>query len=152
MSYQELEPFYDQFEKVAGTSGTAGNINGQIQPGGNPFEGPRTSAYPTPPIPCPMRRISTRSGEIARLFSVPDSFGQCVAGLYEHARRDDGAVQLLRFLRLLRLRQLFEVERADLRGSGSDAEEDVRSPDELQGHEDQSRQHRQEGHRRHLCR
>lgn len=48
MSYKELEPFYDKFEKLAGISGTAGNLNGTIQPGGNPFEGPRSSAYPTP--------------------------------------------------------------------------------------------------------
>ena len=48
MTYQEMEPFYDKFEKLAGISGTAGNLNGQIQPGGNPFEGPRTSEYPTP--------------------------------------------------------------------------------------------------------
>jgi gluconate 2-dehydrogenase alpha chain len=48
MTYQEMEPFYDKFEKLAGISGTAGNLDGQIQPGGNPFEGPRTSEYPTP--------------------------------------------------------------------------------------------------------
>jgi len=48
MSYQEMEPYYDKFEKIAGISGTAGNLNGQIQPGGNPFEGPRSSEYPTP--------------------------------------------------------------------------------------------------------
>jgi gluconate 2-dehydrogenase alpha chain len=32
-----------------GISGKAGNINGQIQPGGNPFEGPRSEEYPQPP-------------------------------------------------------------------------------------------------------
>jgi gluconate 2-dehydrogenase alpha chain len=50
MSYDELEPFYDQFEYVAGISGKAGNIKGQIQPGGNPFEGARAREYPTPPM------------------------------------------------------------------------------------------------------
>lgn len=48
MSYAEMEPFYDQFEKIAGISGTAGNLNGSTQKGGNPFEGPRSAAYPTP--------------------------------------------------------------------------------------------------------
>lgn len=48
MSYQEMEPFYDKFEKLAGISGTAGNLGGQIRPGGNPFEGPRAAEYPTP--------------------------------------------------------------------------------------------------------
>jgi gluconate 2-dehydrogenase alpha chain len=50
VSYDELEPYYDKFEYVAGISGKAGNIKGQIQPGGNPFEGPRSREYPTPPL------------------------------------------------------------------------------------------------------
>jgi gluconate 2-dehydrogenase alpha chain len=48
ITYDELEPFYDQFEYLCGTSGTAGNLKGQIQDGGNPFEGPRSRPYPTP--------------------------------------------------------------------------------------------------------
>jgi gluconate 2-dehydrogenase alpha chain len=44
----ELEPHYDRFEYLCGTSGTAGNLQGQIQPGGNPFEGPRSRPYPNP--------------------------------------------------------------------------------------------------------
>ncbi len=50
VTYDELEPHFDQFEKVCGTSGKAGNLNGMIQPGGNPFEGPRASEYPLPPL------------------------------------------------------------------------------------------------------
>ena len=48
ITYDELEPHYDRFEYLCGTSGTAGNLNGQIQAGGNPFEGPRSRPYPTP--------------------------------------------------------------------------------------------------------
>jgi gluconate 2-dehydrogenase alpha chain len=48
LTYDELEPHYDAFEYLCGTSGTAGNLKGQIQPGGNPFEGPRSRPYPTP--------------------------------------------------------------------------------------------------------
>ncbi len=48
VTYDELEPYYDRFEYLCGTSGTAGNLNGQIQPGGNPFEGPRSRPYPNP--------------------------------------------------------------------------------------------------------
>ena len=48
VTYDELEPHYDQFEYLCGTSGTAGNIKGKIQDGGNPFEGARSRAYPTP--------------------------------------------------------------------------------------------------------
>ena len=51
VTYDELEPFYDQFDKLCGTSGKSGNLRGKIQPGGNPFEGPRANEYPTPPMP-----------------------------------------------------------------------------------------------------
>jgi gluconate 2-dehydrogenase alpha chain len=50
VTYAELEPHYDRFEYMCGTSGKAGNIKGQIQPGGNPFEAPRAREYPTPPM------------------------------------------------------------------------------------------------------
>jgi gluconate 2-dehydrogenase alpha chain len=50
LSYDELEPCYDRFEKLCGTSGKAGNIRGEMQAGGNPFEGWRSSEYPTPPL------------------------------------------------------------------------------------------------------
>ncbi|MBV8121298.1 MAG: GMC family oxidoreductase [Alphaproteobacteria bacterium] len=48
VTYDELEPYYDKFEYLCGTSGTAGNLRGQKQPFGNPFEGPRSRPYPTP--------------------------------------------------------------------------------------------------------
>jgi gluconate 2-dehydrogenase alpha chain len=48
VTYDDLEPHYDHFEYLCGTSGTAGNLRGQIQEGGNPFEGPRSRPYPTP--------------------------------------------------------------------------------------------------------
>ena len=50
ISYDELEPHYDFFERVTGIGGVAGNINGNIRQGGNPFEGPRKSDYPNPPM------------------------------------------------------------------------------------------------------
>jgi gluconate 2-dehydrogenase alpha chain len=50
LSYAELEPYYDKFEKTCGISGKAGNLQGKIVPGGNPFEAPRASEYPTPPM------------------------------------------------------------------------------------------------------
>ncbi len=50
VTYDELEPHYDAFEYLCGTSGQAGNLKGTIQPGGNPFEGPRARPYPTPPL------------------------------------------------------------------------------------------------------
>ena len=49
ITYDELEPYYDQFEHLYGIGGKAGNLNGVIQQGGNPFEGPRSREYPNPP-------------------------------------------------------------------------------------------------------
>ena len=50
VAYDELEPYYDRFEKLCGVSGQAGNLRGQIIPGGNTFEGPRQSDYPNKPL------------------------------------------------------------------------------------------------------
>jgi gluconate 2-dehydrogenase alpha chain len=52
-SWSEIEPSFDAFEYLCGVSGKAGNIKGQIQPGGNPFESPRSREYPTPPMQMP---------------------------------------------------------------------------------------------------
>ena len=41
VTYDELEPYYDRFEKLCGISGKAGNLRGQKIAGGNMFEGPR---------------------------------------------------------------------------------------------------------------
>lgn len=51
VSYTELEPYFDHFEKVCAASGSAGNLRGTLHAGGNPFEGIRSNAYPTPAMP-----------------------------------------------------------------------------------------------------
>jgi len=50
VSYDELERYFDRFEYLYGISGKAGNLKGKIVPGGNPFEGPRSREYATPPL------------------------------------------------------------------------------------------------------
>jgi gluconate 2-dehydrogenase alpha chain len=50
MTYDELEPYYDKFDKLCGVSGKAGNLRGQKIAGGNVFEGPRSNEYPNPPL------------------------------------------------------------------------------------------------------
>lgn len=50
ITYDELEPYYDYFERICGISGKAGNLNGETQEGGNPFEGWRSREYPNPPM------------------------------------------------------------------------------------------------------
>src|SRR5262245_34610957 len=47
---EELEPYYDKVEYEIGVSGQAGNVDGKIDPRGNPFEAPRKRAYPMPPL------------------------------------------------------------------------------------------------------
>ena len=64
VSYDELETHYDRFDKLCGVSGQAGNINGKIMPGGNPFEGPRSSEYPNKPIKSALP--STMFGDAAK--------------------------------------------------------------------------------------
>lgn len=49
VTYDELEPYYSQFDTMFGIGGKAGNLNGQIVPGGNPFEGKRSREYPQRP-------------------------------------------------------------------------------------------------------
>jgi gluconate 2-dehydrogenase alpha chain len=47
---EELEPYYDRVEHEIGVSGQAGNIRGEIDRRGNIFEGPRSRAFPMPPL------------------------------------------------------------------------------------------------------
>ena len=62
VTYEELEPHYDRFEYLLGVSGTAGNIQGRIMSGGNPFEAPRSRAYPTPAMKEPYFGALFRKG------------------------------------------------------------------------------------------
>jgi gluconate 2-dehydrogenase alpha chain len=50
VTYDELERYHDLWEKLFGISGRAGNLKGQIRPGGNPFEAPRQNEYPQAPL------------------------------------------------------------------------------------------------------
>jgi len=48
ITYDDIEPYYDRFEYLCGTSGIAGNLKGVLKDGGNLYEGPRSREYPTP--------------------------------------------------------------------------------------------------------
>jgi gluconate 2-dehydrogenase alpha chain len=72
VGFEELEPHFDHFEKVCGVSGIAGNLRGQIKPGGNPFEGPRSDEFPTPPLPpIHVARLFERATEELGYKSFP---------------------------------------------------------------------------------
>lgn len=68
VTYDELEPFYDKFEKMAGIAGKAGNLNGQLRDGGNPFEGRRSNEFPLPPMQ--MTYAPTLFAEAARSLDM----------------------------------------------------------------------------------
>ena len=53
VTWDDIEHCYDKFEYLCGVSGKAGVIKGQVQPGGNPFEGSRSREYPNPPLTMP---------------------------------------------------------------------------------------------------
>lgn len=50
LSYDDLEPWYTRVERMYGISGAAGNVGGTLTGRGNPFEGPRSEEYPSPPL------------------------------------------------------------------------------------------------------
>src|SRR5580704_1157160 len=53
VTWNEIEAYYTRGDKLLGVSGKAGNIKGKLIEGGNPFEGPRSEEYPTPPMKLP---------------------------------------------------------------------------------------------------
>lgn len=64
LSYEDLEPYYTRMDQDIGISGQAGNLNGTLIDGGDPFEGARSRPYPLPPL---VRSIpATMFSEAAR--------------------------------------------------------------------------------------
>ncbi len=94
ISYKELEPYYDRFERTAGVSGKAGNLQGARQDGGNVFEAARAREYPLPPLESSYAQVifaetSAQSGyhpfprpsaNASRAYTNPDGarLGACV--------------------------------------------------------------------------
>jgi gluconate 2-dehydrogenase alpha chain len=50
ITYEELEPYYAHFERVMGIGGLPFADGDTVLGGGNPFEGPRSTPYPNPPM------------------------------------------------------------------------------------------------------
>ena len=120
MTYDELEPYYDKFDKLCGVSGKAGNLRGQKIEGGNVFEGPRQNEYPNPPLKMTESALHVREGgERARLSSVSAAHQQREPALHQqrgpHARR----LPVLRPLRQERLRGQCQGGAARLRAAAA---------------------------------
>ena len=107
ITYDELEPHFDRFEYVCGTSGQAGNIQGRKIEGGNPFEAPRSREFPLPPLTNPPTSVlfakATRD--------LPTPGGERFAVLHQPLRLPARTVQLLRLLQRLQLHQLIRAPR-----------------------------------------
>jgi len=90
ITYDELEPYYTQTERLLGVSGKAGNIKGTKIDGGNIFEGWRSEEYPTPPTKVPYFAALFRDGAkslgyhpytapsatISQSYTNPDGIGR----------------------------------------------------------------------------
>ncbi|AIP34376.1 gluconate 2-dehydrogenase flavoprotein [Paraburkholderia xenovorans LB400] len=93
ITYAELEPYYEAFERLAATSGRAGNLRGELRDGGNQYEAPRQSDYPLPPLTRGLaaevfsgaasqlgyRPFPVPASNASRAYTNPDgiAFGQC---------------------------------------------------------------------------
>ena len=152
VGYDDLESYYDAFEWDIGASGIAGNIRGEIQPGGNPFEEPRSRGYPNPPLA--TNRFADMFGSACTELGL-HPFPQ-PAGITSRAFTDPygnlrSGLPLLRLLHPLRLRGRREGEPAEHPPSGRARDRPLRRPARLQGAPDRDRGRRPRD-RRHLRR
>ena len=136
ITYDELEPYYDKFEYTAAVSGKAGNIKGQIQPGGNPFEAPRARDYPLPPLtPILASEMFTRGREEQRLSPVPAAVRQCLARLHQSGRLEIRRLPVLRLLPAVRLRGQCQGHADDHGDPDRDAQSELRAAHAFVGHQ-----------------
>ena len=141
ITYDELEPHYDEFEYLCGTPARPAISKVRFRTGGNPFEGPRSRPYPTPPMKQGYgHTLFARSGKRTRLQAFSAAVRQSVAVLHQSARRHARSVHLLRLLRMVRLRQLFESNAADHGPARALAQTEFRGAHRMRGDAHQSRQ------------
>ncbi len=134
ITYDELEPYYEKFERIAAVSGKAGNIKGQIQPGGNRFEAPRANEYALPALTPILASLTfARSRQEQGLESVPAAVRQRLARLHQSRRPEIRRLPVLRLLPALRLRSQREGQPACRDHSGRHAQSEFRAPHRIPG-------------------
>ena len=110
VTYDELEPHFDKFEKLCGISGKAGNLQGRIVEGGQPLRGLAQRRISQPADGNDLRAASLRGGRgrgsVFNPFPAPSA--NMSRGLHQSAGRSACALHLLRILREIRLRQLLQ--------------------------------------------
>ena len=152
VTYHDLEPYYSSFEYLCGTSGTAGNLRGN--------SGWRQSvrrsalaALSQSRAEAGLRAYIVRKGRPRPwLQAIPAAVRQPVARLYQSARAAHGALHVLRLLRVVWLRQLFQGESADHDPAGAGAQVEFLGARQLGGDENQYRSLWQTCNGRHLRR
>ncbi len=103
LTYDELEPFYDQVEYLIGVSGKAGNIKGEIVDGGNPFRVASISRVPaSPSAKGGLHHAGHRNDDETRLPPLPAADRDPQPGLRRPPR--------LHVLRILRHRLLERLQ------------------------------------------
>ena len=151
ITYAELEPYYDKFEYTAAVSGKAGNIKGQIQPGGNPFEAPRAREYPLPPLtPILASEMFSEAARNAGYHPFPRPSANASQPYTNPDGAKFGALPILRLLRALRLRSQRQGQPAYHCDSDRDAQSEFRAAHAFLGHQGAQGLRRQARHRRHL--
>ena len=124
VTYDELEPHYDAFEYLCGTSGTAGNLNGQIQAGRQSVRRPALAALSDTGAEAGLRPHAVRARPRRELGykPFPQPSGNLSQAYTNPLGVTLGPVHLLRLLRMVRLRQLFQGEPADHHPAGAVAQ------------------------------
>ena len=152
VTYDDLEPHYDQFEYLCGTSGTAGNINGTDPGRWQSVRRAALAALSDAGDEAGLRPHAVcRCREAAWLQAVSAAVGKPVAVLHQSARRHARPMHILRLLRMVRLRQLFQGQPADDDLARAAAQAEFRGAHRMRGYPHQSRSLGQVGDRRHLC-
>jgi len=94
ITYAELEPYYERFERQAAVSGKAGNLRGQIQAGGNRFEAPRANEYALPALtPILSSEVFGEAAKNLGYHPFSTAVGERLAGLHQSDGAKFGACQ-----------------------------------------------------------
>ena len=104
-TYAEMRPYHEVFEKLFGLAGKAGNIQGKIQEGGNPFEAPRDGEFPQKPLEFTESRPGFQGHSRAHgLQALSDTGSQLIRRLHQPRWTKARGLPVLRPLRALYLR------------------------------------------------
>ena len=153
VTYDDLEPHYDKFEYLCGTSGQAGNLEWQDSKWRQSVRRRALTALSDAANEAGLWSYAVRrSGKAARLQAIPATVGQSIAILHQPTRRDARPMHVLRLLRVVWLRQLFQGQPADHDPARARAQIEFRGAHKLRGDAHQPQFHGQARHRRDLCR